>query len=114
MSRRRPGIRPSQTLDVAVDADRLARQIASRLGREEQNRRCDVLSADHAPQRNAIEIGLLHRLIGHANLFRPGVTPVIRGPSTIPGRMALTRILAGPNSLAKLWVKPMTPHLAAE
>jgi hypothetical protein len=40
------------------------------------------------------------------------ITFSIRWPSTMPGRIALTRMFAGPSSLARLWVKPMTPHFA--
>jgi len=35
-------------------------------------------------------------------------------PSTMPGRMQLTRTLSGPASTARLFVKPTTPHFAAE
>src|SRR5579871_3541147 len=38
----------------------------------------------------------------------------MRGPSTAPGRTALTRMLSGPSSMARLLVKPTTAHLEAE
>ena len=41
------------------------------------------------------------------------ITALIRGPSTGPGRMALTRMPSGPSSIDNDFVNPMTPHFAA-
>ena len=41
------------------------------------------------------------------------ITFLMRGPSTIPGRRALTRIPLGPNSMAKLFANPIMAHLVA-
>src|SRR5258708_6796975 len=42
------------------------------------------------------------------------MTRSMRAPSTIPGWMQLTRTWSGPASIARLLVKPTTPHLADE
>ena len=55
----------------------------------------------------------MHTVSGPTNALSL-MTLSMRGPSTMPGRMAFTRMPDGPSSLARLWVKPMTPNLAAE
>src|SRR5258708_22168138 len=42
------------------------------------------------------------------------ITRSMRGPATGPGWMALTRILAGPRSMARLLVKATTSHFEDE
>src|SRR5262249_19627270 len=42
------------------------------------------------------------------------ITRSARSPSTAPGRIALTRMFDGPSSIARLFVKPIPPHLAEE
>ncbi|MNL41403.1 hypothetical protein D3C87_1638090 [compost metagenome] len=44
-------------------------------------------------------------------LARAAITPLMRSPSTVPGRMALTRTPAGPSSTASDFMSPTTPHL---
>ena len=41
------------------------------------------------------------------------ITARMRGPSTGPGRMALTRTPSGPSSIDSDLVNPTTPHFAA-
>src|ERR1700733_9859851 len=41
------------------------------------------------------------------------ITALIRGPSTGPGRIALTRMASGPSSIDNDFVNPITPHFAA-
>ncbi|MNW11896.1 hypothetical protein D3C71_2094520 [compost metagenome] len=44
---------------------------------------------------------------------RARMTPSMRGPSTIPGRIALTRMSSSPSSAASDFIIPTMAHLVA-
>src|SRR5208282_6505770 len=54
----------SQSLDVAVDADRLSGNVAPGRLQEIGDGCGDAARSHHAPQGHAVEIGPLHRLVG--------------------------------------------------
>ncbi len=58
---KRPLPSPSQRLDVAVDAERLAGDVTPGGRQQIGDRRRDVAGRHHAAQRDALEIGALHR-----------------------------------------------------
>src|SRR5689334_17769216 len=60
----------SEVFDVAVDADRLAGQVACARRAQEQRQRSDIVGADHAAQRDAIQVLLAHRVDVDAHRLR--------------------------------------------
>ena len=68
-------ISPHKRLDVAVDAERLARRCCGPAARPgTATMRGDVVRADHPAQRDALQIAPLHLLVGDAEL--PGAAAI--------------------------------------
>src|SRR5579883_2831020 len=67
------GCATSQGLHIGADADRLAGDVGAARRYEEEHRRRDVARADHAAQRDLLEIAALHLLVADAELLGAGL-----------------------------------------
>ena len=77
---------------------------------KENGHTCDVVRQNETAQGHAVRANIFYWARG---LLSIDSTRSIRGPSTAPGQIAFTLTLADPNSIASVFINPISPHFAA-